>query len=103
MGKRSYHLHDGKKGAALAVRVIPRSSRNEVAEILDDGTVMIRLTNPAEDPMLNQALVKFLSALLHLPAERMDVVAGENGLDKLVSILDLDASTVQERIIKKMS
>ena len=46
MASRSYHLHDGKKGAALAVRVTPRASKNEIVDILSDGTVKVHLTAP---------------------------------------------------------
>jgi uncharacterized protein YggU (UPF0235/DUF167 family) len=103
VGSRNYHLHDGKKGAALAVRVIPRSSKNEIAEILNDSTVKIRLTQAADDKKLNQTLLNFLSEVIGVPAGRMEVVAGLSGLDKLVTILDLDAATVQQHIINKMS
>lgn len=103
MESRSFHLHDGKKGAALAVRIVPRSSRNEVAEVLNDGTVKIRLKSPADDKKLNQELVKFLADTLSVPQNRIDVVAGLSGLDKLVSVLDLDANTVHEKIIAQLS
>ena len=103
MGSRNYHLHDGKKGAALTVRVIPRSSKNEIAEILNDQTVKIRLTPSADDKKLNQTLLDFLSEVIGVPAGRMEVVAGDTGLDKLVTILDLDAATVQQHIVRKMS
>jgi len=103
VGSRHYHLHDGKKGAALAVRVIPRSSKNEIAEILNDSTVKIRLTPSADSKKLNQTLLEFLSDVLGVPAGRMEVVAGLDGLDKLVTVLDLDAVTVHQHIIHKMS
>ncbi len=103
MGKRNFHLHNGKKGAALAVRVIPRSSRNELAEILHDGTLKVRLTSPANDPNLNRELIGFLSSILQVAADHLDVVAGENHLDKLVSILNLDAAAVHERILAQLS
>ena len=50
MGTRKYHLHDGRMGAALAVRVTPRASRNEITEIMPDGTVKVRLTAPMRRP-----------------------------------------------------
>ena len=59
MAPRNFHLHDGKKGAALAIRVTPRASRNEIVEILSDGTVRIRLTAPPAEDKANQALVKY--------------------------------------------
>jgi len=58
---RSFNMHDGKVGSALAVRVLPRSSRNEIAGVMEDGTVKIRLTSPPVDGKANQALVEFLS------------------------------------------
>lgn len=102
MNKRKFHLHNGEKGAAITVRIIPRSSRNGVAEILQDGTVKIRLTNAADDASLNQHLLEFLARVLQVPANRLDIVAGQTGLDKLVSILNLDAAMVHDRIISKM-
>jgi uncharacterized protein YggU (UPF0235/DUF167 family) len=96
-------LHDGKKGAALAVRVVPRSSRNEVAEVTNEGTVKVRLTVSAEDANLNQELKNFLAQVLDVPKNRIEVVAGLSGLDKLVSVDDLDANAVQSRILKKLA
>jgi len=101
--ERQYHLHDGKKGAALTVRIIPRARKNEVAEILNDGTIKIRLVNAADDQNLNRNLQEFLAGVLQIPAGRIDVVAGLKGLDKLITVLDLDADALQERIIKKLS
>ena len=103
MTERNYHLHDGKKGAALTVRIIPRARKNEVAEILNDGTIKIRLVNAADDQNLNRNLQEFLAGVLQIPAGRIDVVAGLKGLDKLITVLDLDADVLQERIIKKLS
>lgn len=103
MAKRKYHLHDGQKGSALAVRVTPRASRNEISGILDDGTVKIRLTAPPVEGKANVALIEFLSGVIGVPASRIEVVAGRTGRDKLVSILDLDAETVHQRIIKNLA
>lgn len=103
MAERKYRLHSGKKGAALGVRVIPRSRKNEITEILNDGTVKIRLIESADDQRLNQSLLAFMSDVLGVPQDRMEIVAGSTGLDKLVSILDLDAASVQRRILEKLS
>ena len=103
MSSRQYHLHNGKKGSALAIRVTPRSRRNEISEILSDGTVKIRLTAPPVEGKANQALIDFLADVLEIPQARIEIVAGTTGKDKLVSILDLDAETVHERILRKLS
>lgn len=103
MSAKKYHLHDGKKGAALAIRVTPRASQNEIVEILSDGTVRIRLTAPPTEGKANQALIEFLAEVLDIAPSKIEIVAGTSGRDKLVSILDLDAETVHQRILQHLS
>ena len=102
MARKEFYLHDGKKGAALAIRVTPRARRNEIVEVLSDGTVKIRLTALPDEGQSNQALVDFLSDVLNVPAARIEIVAGTTGRDKLVSILDLDADTVHQTILSHL-
>ena len=102
MKVRNYHLHDGQKGAALAIRVTPRASKNEIVDILSDGTVKIRLTAPPVEGQANEALVKFLSKVLDVPISSLEIVAGDTGRDKLVSIKDLDAEVVHHKILENI-
>ncbi len=102
MARKEYYLHDGKKGAALAIRVTPRARRNEIVEVLSDGTVKIRLTASPDESEANLALVNFLSDVLNIPSSRIEIVAGTTGRDKLVSILDLDADTVHHTILSHL-
>jgi uncharacterized protein (TIGR00251 family) len=99
---KEYVLHDGKRGSALALRITPRASRNEVAGILNDGTVKIHIAADAEDQEMNAKLVTFLAEVLGVPKTRVEIVAGEGGRDKLVSILDMDVETAHQRITAHM-
>ena len=99
MSDRKYNLHDGHKGAALAVRVTPRASRNEIAEVLDDGTIKVRIAAQPADDEANAALLDYLSEILGVPKSRLDIVAGLAGRDKLVSVVDMDAETAHQRIL----
>lgn len=92
-------LHGGGRGAALAVRVIPRSSKNEISEIQSDGTIKVRLTAPPVDGKANKALIEFLADVLDLAPSKLEIVAGESARDKLIVVLDLDPDTVNERIL----
>lgn len=103
MESREYNLHSGKMGSALAIRITPRASRDEIAEISSDGTVKVRLTSGAAEGKANEALVSFLAEVLEISPSRIEIVAGETGRDKLVSILDLDAETVHARILRRLS
>ena len=99
MSDRKYTLHDGKKGAALAVRVTPRASRNEIAEVLDDGTIKVRIAAQPADDEANAALLDYMSEILGVPKSRLDIVAGLSGRDKLISVVDTDAETAHQRIV----
>lgn len=99
---RNYVLHDGKRGSALALRITPRSSRNQIAGVLNDGTVKVHLAADPADDKLNTELVAFLAEVLGVPKSRVEIVAGESGRDKLVSILDMDTETAHQRIVAHM-
>jgi uncharacterized protein (TIGR00251 family) len=99
MDTRKYHLHDGRMGAALAVRVTPRASRNEITEIMPDGTIKVRLTAPMTDGEGNKALTKFLSEVLGVPVSKIDILGGLSGNDKLLSVLDIDTEEAHQRIL----
>ena len=100
MARKKYRFSDGKKGAALPIRVTPRASKNEIVEVLSDQTVKIRLTAPPVEGKANKALIKFLSEILDIPASKFEIVAGATGRDKLVSILDTDSETVHKKILE---
>ncbi len=100
--RRKYKLHDGQLGAALTIRVTPRSSRDEVSDIQEDGTVKIRLKASGPDNNINQALVRFLSDLLGVQTGNLEIVAGGAGMDKLVTVTGMDASQLQKRILRSL-
>ena len=102
MSTKDFHLHDGKLGSAIAIRVTPRASSNKIAEVLNDGTVKIHLAAPPVDNEANDKLIVFLSEVLSVPKSHIEIVAGMTGRDKLVSILDLDGDTVHQRLLAHM-
>ena len=93
---------NGQKGAALPVRVIPRASKNQIVEILSDQTVKIRLSSSADEKAANAELVSFLAEVLGLPKTQLEIVAGEKGRDKLVSILNISTEEVQKKILANL-
>jgi uncharacterized protein (TIGR00251 family) len=99
MADRKFQMHDGQKGSALAVRVTPRASRNEVVEILEDGTVKVRIDASPADEEANAVLLDFLSEILGVSKNKLDIVAGVTGRDKLISVVDMDVDTVHARIV----
>ena len=103
MSERKFNLHDGQKGSALAVRVTPRASRNEIVELLDDGTIKVRIAAPPSDNEANETLIEFLSEILGIPKSRLDIVAGVSGRDKLIAVVNMDVETVHQRILAHLA
>lgn len=99
---RKFNLHHGRRGAALAVRVTPRASNNQIVGMVDDGTVKVHLASDAAEDQINVELVAFLAEVLGVPKSRVEIVAGENGRDKLISVLDMDVETAHQRIVAHM-
>jgi uncharacterized protein (TIGR00251 family) len=99
MSDRKFHLHDGKKGAALAVRVTPRASHNKIMELQSDGTLKVHITAPPVDDQANKELIKFMAEVLGVPKSRLDIVVGQNSRDKIIAVMDMDAEMVQRRLL----
>ncbi len=102
MSNRKFVLHDGQRGSALAVRVTPRASRNQIVGLLTDGTIKVHLAADPADDEANAMLVDFLAEVLGVPKSRVEIVAGETGRDKLISVLDMDGETVHQRVLAHM-
>ena len=100
MDDREFKLHDGKKGAALAIRITPRAKQNKVVDILSDGTVKVHITAGPSDIKANDILLGFLSKKLNVSKNRLEIVGGKTGRDKLVSFLDMEAEALHEKILE---
>jgi len=88
-------MHDGRQGAALAVKVTLGAPHNKISDILPDGTLRIKLKSEES----NQELIKFLSEVLDVSISKIDIIGGHSGSDKLISILDVGKDEVQKRIM----
>lgn len=96
---REHRFHDGRSGAALTIRVIPRASRTEIANIMDDGTVRIRVSAPPAEGKANQAVIEFLANVLNIAPSQIEIVAGKQRRDKIVAITDMTPQEVEQRIL----
>ncbi|MFO8037171.1 MAG: DUF167 domain-containing protein [Anaerolineales bacterium] len=101
MKRRDVRLHDGERGSALAIRLIPSASKNEVSKVLKDGTIEVKLVGGSS--ALNDELKEFLSQLMNVSKKRINVIAGQSQYEKLVSIIDIEPSKVQEIILANIS
>lgn len=95
---RKFEITDAQPGAAFAVRVVPRASKNEIAGRVGDA-IKVRLTAPPVDGKANQALVAFLAQKLGVRKNQVEIVAGETSRNKVVCVLGLSPAEVEERLL----
>ena len=80
----------------LAVRVIPRSSRNSIE--WEQETLKVRLTAPPVDGAANEALIALLAERLDLPKRSISIVSGATGRQKIVEIVGMAEEEVEKRL-----
>ena len=100
MKARDFKFHQGAKGAALAIRVKTGARRETFKRILRDGTVVVQLKGPGGD--LDKKLVQFLSRELKISQSRVQIIAGQDGKDKLVSIMNMNPEQIQQAILDRI-
>jgi uncharacterized protein YggU (UPF0235/DUF167 family) len=94
--KRKFEITDAKGGAAFTVRVLTRAVNTGVAGIGEDGSLKVRLvSSPAGDPAANQELIDFLAAQLTVSPDKIEIVAGANGREKVIAIEGVSPRTIE--------
>jgi uncharacterized protein (TIGR00251 family) len=81
----------------IALRVSPRSGRDEIAGVTDDGELHIRVRPAPVDGAATSAALRLLASVLGLPQSSLELVSGATSRHKRVRILGLDASDLRER------
>jgi uncharacterized protein (TIGR00251 family) len=71
--------------ADVAVRVVPRAKRDEIAGERD-GRLLVRVTAPPVDGKANAAVCRLLAKALGVPRTRVSIARGESSRDKLVCV-----------------
>lgn len=84
-------------GVLLAVKVQPRSSKNEIGEPLGDE-LRIKVTAPPVDSAANEAVVKQLAKALGVGRSRVQLLRGPTSRHKVFRVQGLEL----EDVIKKL-
>ena len=96
---REFKITEAHSGAAFTVRVVTRASNVEIAGIQDDGTLKVRLTESHTDGAADRQLVDFLAEKLKVNASQIEIVAGENSREKLVSVEGVTPVDVETNLV----
>jgi uncharacterized protein len=83
--------------AVIAVRVTPRSARDDVTG-WQDGALRVRLKAPPVDGRANEALCRLLAERLGVAHSAISIISGGTARMKRVRIEGIDEKTVREKL-----
>ena len=95
---RKFEITDAKRGVAFAVKVITRAQKNEIVGVQDDNILKIRLTASPAEGQANSALIKFLAQTLGVAENQIEIVAGAEKSDKMISVSGLSTAEVEQKL-----
>lgn len=79
------------EGVLVEVKVIPRSSRTEIAGVAE-GALRIRLTAPPVEGSANRQLIEFLAEVLGVRRSDVEIVKGLSSRCKTIVIRRLQGT-----------
>ena len=83
-------------GVTFAVRVAPRSSRNQIVGVAG-GALKIKLTAPPVEGAANAALIEFVAEWLGVRRSAVSIVSGDKARNKLVQVKGM----TREQVLRK--
>lgn len=70
----------------IKIRVLPRSSRNEIVGNMADGTLKVKLTAAPVDGKANNALIELLAEHFKTSKSQIKIVRGGTSKNKTIEI-----------------
>jgi len=70
----------------IEIRVIPRSSKNEVVGKMENGVLKIKLTSAPVDGEANESLIKILAKEFNVKKGQIQILKGKTSKNKLIEI-----------------
>ena len=81
----------------LKVKLVPRSSRNQMAG-KDGDTYRIKITAPPVEGKANRALIDYISVILEVPKGSVQIVSGESSRMKTLRIDGRSLEEIRQRL-----
>ncbi|HLF28641.1 MAG TPA: DUF167 domain-containing protein [Anaerolineae bacterium] len=86
-------------GVTFAVRVIPRSSRNELAGLHGEA-LKVKLTAPPVEGAANTALIEFLAKRLDARKSAVSILSGEKSRTKTVRVEGITPERLKQLLLE---
>ncbi len=90
---------DPRGGTAMGVRIVTGSKKAEIVGKNDDGTLKVHLkSNLASDTAANDELVALIAKQLGVTKDSIEIVAGHDQSDKIVTIEGITTEDAEVRL-----
>ncbi|MEE9165168.1 MAG: DUF167 domain-containing protein [Nitrospinota bacterium] len=84
-------VQEGKDSITIAVRVQPRSSKNEIIGMRSDK-LKVKLTSPPVENAANQLCIKLFSKRLGINKSKIQIISGLKNRNKKIKIDGINKS-----------
>jgi uncharacterized protein len=92
-----FQITEKDGGVIFAVRVLPRSSRNEIAG-LHGGALKVRITAAPVEGKANEACVACIAGFLSVPKSSVEIIAGSTTKNKRLFVAGVTRNLLESRI-----
>lgn len=97
---RDFFLNPTEQGVEIHVKVVPGSSRTQIAGTLGE-MLKIKVAAPPEKGKANQSLIAFLAKLLSVKKNDIEIISGKTNPVKVLRISGTDPAAVKTLLIGK--
>ncbi|HDZ24311.1 MAG TPA: DUF167 domain-containing protein [Desulfobacteraceae bacterium] len=93
---------EDEKNSIISVKVVPRSSRNQIVADDSEGVWRLKVTSPPVEGKANKAVRQYLAKCLGIAKGRVEIISGEKAKLKSVRIEGLEQKTVKRLLAEHM-
>ena len=94
-------VRETPEGCLLSLKVVPRSSRNQVVGV-ENGMLKVKLQAPPVEGAANEAVLRFLADRLDCPRGGLEILKGAHSRHKWVRVRGFTAAGLSDALGKLM-
>ena len=98
MREIKFNITKAEDGAAFAVHVVPKATKNEVVGKHGDA-LKINLISNTVGGIANDTLVNFIAQKLNIKREKVEIAAGLTSAEKMVIVVGVSPQQVESLML----
>lgn len=98
MREIKFNITKAEDGAAFAVHVVPKATKNEVVGKHGDA-LKIHLISNTVGGIANDTLINFIAQKLNIKREKVEIAAGLTSAEKMVIVVGISPQQVESLLL----